>query len=361
MRIAQAVEARGGKIRVYVQEWQGDCPNSFEVIKVPVTARTNHGKGRQFARWVKNALEQRPADLVVGFNKMPGLDVYYAADVCYEDKVSREKKGVMGFLYRLTGRYKQYSSDERAVFEKGSKTKILLIAKPQIESFQKYYSTEANRLTLLPPGISPDRKYSEQETGMREKFRKENGISAQQFLLLQLGSNFALKGVGRSLKAVASLPEALREKVVFMVVGQDSPTRFEKLASDLGIAQNVRFYPGRHDVPELLAATDVLLHPAYRESAGIVILEAVVAGVPVIVTDTCGYAGHVSEANCGVVLSSPFDQHSLNVILRELLTDAKERQEFAANARLYADKADLYSMIDRAADLILNLCQNRQK
>lgn len=36
-------------------------------------------------------LREHPVDRVVGFNKMPGLDVYYAADVCYAEKVAQEK------------------------------------------------------------------------------------------------------------------------------------------------------------------------------------------------------------------------------------------------------------------------------
>ena len=84
LRIAQNVESKGHRIRVYVQEWSGDKPSSFEIIEVPVTAKTNHGQGKQFVEWTRKHLNSNPVDVVVGFNKMPGLDVYYAADVCYE-------------------------------------------------------------------------------------------------------------------------------------------------------------------------------------------------------------------------------------------------------------------------------------
>lgn len=60
-------------------------------------------------------LGEHPADRVVGFNKMPGLDVYYAADVCYAEKVAREK----GFFYRLTPRYRHFAAFERATFARG--------------------------------------------------------------------------------------------------------------------------------------------------------------------------------------------------------------------------------------------------
>ena len=105
MRIAQTVAARGHHVRVYTQSWEGECPDVFELIKVPVKSHTNHGRNAEYFTWVQKHLREHPVDKVVGFNKMPGLDVYYAADVCYAEKVAQEK----GFFYRLTSRYRHYA------------------------------------------------------------------------------------------------------------------------------------------------------------------------------------------------------------------------------------------------------------
>ena len=120
MRIAQTVAARGHHVRVYTQSWEGECPDVFELIKVPVKSHTNHGRNAEYFAWVQKHLREHPVDKVVGFNKMPGLDVYYAADVCYAEKVAQEK----GFFYRLTSRYRHYAAFERATFEQISKSPI---------------------------------------------------------------------------------------------------------------------------------------------------------------------------------------------------------------------------------------------
>ncbi|HBY5067423.1 TPA: glycosyltransferase family 1 protein, partial [Klebsiella pneumoniae] len=158
MRIAQTVAARGHHVRVYTQSWEGECPDVFELIKVPVKSRTNHGRNAEYFTWVQKHLREHPVDKVVGFNKMPGLDVYYAADVCYAEKVAQEK----GFFYRLTSRYRHYAAFERATFEQGKPTQLLMLTDKQIADFQKHYQTEAERFHILPPGIYPDRKYSQQ-------------------------------------------------------------------------------------------------------------------------------------------------------------------------------------------------------
>ncbi|AUT28704.1 lipopolysaccharide glucosyltransferase I [Escherichia marmotae] len=348
MRIASTVAARGHHVRVYTQSWEGECPKTFELIHVPVKSHTNHGRNAEYYAWVQNHLKAHPADRVVGFNKMPGLDVYFAADVCYAEKVAQEK----GFLYRLTSRYRHYAAFERATFEHGKSTKLMMLTDKQITDFQKHYQTEPERFKILPPGIYPDRKYSEQIPNSREIYRQKNGIKEQQNLLLQVGSDFVRKGVDRSIEALAALPESLRHNTLLFVVGQDKPRKFEVLAEKLGVRSNVHFFSGRNDVSELMAAADLLLHPAYQEAAGIVLLEAITAGLPVLTTAVCGYAHYIADANCGTVIAEPFSQEQLNEVLRKALTQSSLRMAWAENARHYADTQDLYSLPEKAADII---------
>lgn len=349
MRVAKTVAGRGHDVRVYVQSWEGDCPPEFEVIKVPVKSHTNHGRNAEYSAWVHEHLKQHPVDRIVGFNKMPGLDIYYAADVCYAEKVAREK----GFFYRLTGRYRHYAAFERAVFEKGVKTRLFMLTNRQIADFKKHYQTEDERFLILPPGIYPDRKYDRQIPNAYQTYREKNGIKPGQHLLLQVGSDFTRKGVDRSIEALAALPDALRKNTILFVVGQDKPGRFEAQAEKLGIKQNVHFFSGRSDVAELMAAADVLMHPAYQEAAGIVLIEAIAAGLPVIVTEVCGYAHYVANAACGEVIQGPFSQEALNKALYRALNDGELRRGWGENARRYADIEDLYSLPEKAADIIL--------
>lgn len=349
MRIAQTVAARGHQVRVYTQVWEGECPDAFELILVPVKSHTNHGRNAEYYTWVQNHLREHPVARVVGFNKMPGLDVYYAADVCYAEKVAQEK----GFFYRLTSRYRHYAAFERATFEHGKQTQLLMLTDKQIADFQKHYQTEAERFHILPPGIYPDRKYSQQIPNARQVYRQKNGLTESQNVLLQVGSDFTRKGVDRTLFAIASLPESLRHNTQLFIVGQDKPGKFAALAEKYGIQRNVHFFSGRNDVAELMAAADLLLHPAYQEAAGIVLLEAVTAGLPVLTTGVCGYAHYIADANCGTVIEEPFRQDALNEILLKALTQPALRAAWAENARNYADTQDLYSLAEKAADIII--------
>lgn len=348
LQIATACQTRGHQIRVYVLDWQGDKPAGIDIIIVPQKGFSNHSRNQAYYHWVKAHLQANPVNCVVGFNKMPDLDVYFAGDTCFAEKAAHK-----GFFYRLSKRCKHYSAFENSVFSRSSQTKIMVLTKQQIQDFKNHYHTQDERFFLLPPGIALDRKYCADSPKKREQFRQANQISLDDFVIVQIGSDFKRKGVDRSLRAIAALPDALRQKVSYLVVGQDNPEPYQKLADDLGISKQVRFFSGRNDIPDFLFSADLLLHPARQEAAGMVLIEALAAGVPVIVSGISGYAYHISQANAGIVLPEPYDQSTLNQALERSISDKDRWGNWHNHAIAYGDSEDLYHLAQRAADIIL--------
>ena len=351
MRIALACQKRSSAIRIYTLEWRGEIPEGFEVICVPVKALSNARRYEKFTAWVSHDLATRPAQCIIGFNKMPGLDVYFAADPCYEEKAQTLRNA----LYRFSGRYRHFSSYERAVFSPESRTEILMISQLQQPFFEKHYATPSQRFHLLPPGISQDRRAPVNAAEIRADFRHEFKLSNSELLLLQVGSGFKTKGLDRSLNALANLPKALRERTCLIVIGQDESSIFQRQANSLGIAGQVTILQGRSDIPRFLLGADLLIHPAYNENTGTVLLEALVAGLPVLATAVCGYAHYIEEAKAGRVVPEPFVQSNLDEILQQMLADSETRKLWQANALAFAESADIYSNAERAADLILKV------
>jgi UDP-glucose:(heptosyl)LPS alpha-1,3-glucosyltransferase len=115
----------------------------------------------------------------------------------------------------------------------------------------------------------------------------------------------------------------------------------------------VEILKGRDDIPRFLLGADLLIHPAYNENTGTVLLEAVVSGLPVLTTAACGYAHYIEEASAGKVIPLPFAQAALDATLVAMLADGAARQQWSANGLTFAAHADLYSMPQRAADIIV--------
>ena len=142
---------------------------------------------------------------------------------------------------------------------------------------------------------------------------RDGRVGDDELVVLCIGSGFKTKGLDRSLRAFASLPPELRARSRLIAIGDDRPTRFARLAGQLGITKRFAIWKGRDDIPQVLQGGDLLLHPAYYENTGTALLEAVVAGLPVLATATCGYAFHVEAARAGRVIGEPFAQAELVV------------------------------------------------
>lgn len=351
LRIASACHSRGAKVRVYTFSWQGECPDWIELCIVPKKGWTSQGKNRHFLAWVQDHRAAHPAKALIGFNKMPGLDVYYAADGCYEARVTE----LYGDVYRLGGRYKHFSAYERAVFGVESRTQVLMISQLQIPIFQQFYQTPAERMHMLPPGIARDRIAPADSESVRSAFRREFSIADDEYLLLMVGSGFKTKGVDRSIEALAALPLALRKKTTLFVIGQDSPASYLRQAKKLGVLSQVRVFDGRDDVPRFMLGADCLVHPARHENTGTVLVEAIVAGLPVVATDVCGYAHYIIEAEMGRVLPSPYDLSAFVQALSEQLEQSQAmRLTWQQRGAIFAEQVDVYSMPEVAADKILS-------
>ena len=355
IKVARACVARGWRVRIYTLSWEAEPEPGMDVQLVEVGGVINHVRYERFSKKVAEDLEWFPVDALVGFNKMPNLDLYYAADSCYEQKAQELRSG----WYRNSPRYRFFSRFERAVFEPKAKTKIFLITNDQQVQFQKYYKTPAERFELLPPNVSSDRARGADAQAVRTQFRQHYQIQDDELLLLLIGSGFITKGLDRVLLAFASLPPALRDKTRLHVVGEDTPKQFVSMSEELGISEQVTIFSGREDIPRYLQGADLMVHPAYMESGGIVLLESMIAGLPLITTANCGFAHYVATADAGVVLPDPFVQQTLNRELERLLANPAERQRLSERGLAFAEEADLFSMPERMVDGILEAIRQR--
>ena len=346
MRIANVCRLHGHTVDVYVMEWHGELIADYNVHIINCKGWSNHAKVADFHQQLAQQLETSDYAGVIGFNKIPNIDVYYAADPCYIDRFSAAFS-----LGKLTSRYRFYMGVEKAVFAEPSKTLCLMISDVQAALFKKHYRTPDRRLLMLPPGIDPNRRRPPNAEQKRLDFRNHLQIKEQDLLVLMVGTGFKTKGVDRAMVALAALPEELLQKTCLVVVGEDDLDRYQRLAADKGIANNVRLMGGRPDVPDFLLAADLLLHPARKDNTGTVILEALVAGLPVLVTDVCGYAKYVKQSQAGLLLGSPFKQDELNRQLMMML-QSDDKAKWSVNGLAYADKEDLYSMPEKAAEAI---------
>ncbi len=357
LRIANDLVRLGHQVNILTGEWRGDAPASGIVYTVlPTHGWMNHQRHRNLIAAMQEKLAQQSFDYVVGFNRMPNLDAYYAADPCFVDRA----KVTRGFWYRFTPRYQFFAESEKAVFGTQSPTHILLLTPRDQAIFQEHYKTPAARFHALAPNI-PLAKFAHLTTqDCRDYVRKTFNLPSKANVILTVGSAYLRKGVDRAMLGLASLPSALRDNTWLLAIGElESASTFKQDAQKLGIADRCIEAGGRDDAPQLMRGADVLAHPARSELAGIVLIETLVAELPVIVTEVCGYANHIDAAKAGAVLNEPFQQAEFNQTLLNLLQ--ADNAQLKLNAQKYVQQLSQSASPQAEADVLIALAIQKHR
>jgi UDP-glucose:(heptosyl)LPS alpha-1,3-glucosyltransferase len=346
LRIALECARRGHEVNIYTGKWLGKRPAAVQVRELDTRSLSNVRSNDKLARALATRVRSGNYDCVVGFTKIPGLDVYYAGDPCYAARIAESRSR----FYRWLPRYRGFLRQEAGVFARGIDTEILLFALAEREKFITYYATEPRRFHLLPPGINRERLLVHEPDSIAA-VRRELRLAADDLVIVTIASRFKTKGVDRSIKALAALPEDIRRRSKLVVIGEDNFKPYTRLAGRIGVADRVVFIGAREDIGRIYRAADLLLHPAYSENTGTVLIEAMICGLPVLTTGNCGFAFHVENARAGLICPVPFEQNTLNRLIGNALTSS-ERAHWKVNGPVYCESHDLYSLIERAADVI---------
>jgi len=139
---------------------------------------------------------------------------------------------------------------------------------------------------------------------------------------------------------LAAIPDILRvyPKVCFLLVGEGKLRQaLEAQARELGIERSVIFAGTRRDTRELLGLMDLFVLPSVWEGLGIVILEAMAVGVPVIASNVGGIPEIVTHGRTGWLVA-PGQADALTKAVVDLLQDAPLREQLRDRATHYVDE-----------------------
>ena len=330
LRIALEAIRRGHDVTLFTTDWSGEPVTAgLRLRLLPRRGWSNHARIRRFAEDFARATAAEPFDLKVTFDRIPGGDLYFAADNCRAAKLASQHASL---LSRLHPRYRQILALERAVITDPG-THIACIAERQIEEYKRFYQVPEERFSLLPPGIDPAFRAPDDREAAAARLRAEFGWENDALVLIQVGLG-ERKGTPTLLRALREVkrrgtPRPLRT----LFVGPDHRGRMAALAVRFGLTAETRFAGPRHDVPELLTGADLTLHPAHDEAAGNVLPESIACGTPVLAAAACGFAPLVAHCG-GELLPDSYDWHDL---ARRILAFAADPE---TPRRRLAERAD---------------------
>lgn len=352
LRMAEECLRRGHFLTVLAAEWEGDVPEKIDLVKLKVSGLTNHTKmasfGREVRKYVGNMRQNGEKCILLAFNRFGGADLYFAADNCLAERAAKKHSKLN---LKLNPRYRTMLKLEADVLSPKAKTKIFYIVEQQKEEYQKNYQTSDDRFIYLPPGIDKACAVPEDHEEKRKAKRHEVLVDPELRLIVLVGANLVGKGADRLIEAFAALPQNVQRKCRVFLAGSITEKKCRLLAEKLCVADRVIFGGARGDIPELLLAADLMVHPAKEEATGTVLVEALAMGLPVVCSGTCGFSCYV-RASGNIVLPEPFSSRALSAALLSLLADPSTLVKMRKRTELYSRSADFYSRAAVAVDVL---------
>jgi starch synthase (maltosyl-transferring) len=185
------------------------------------------------------------------------------------------------------------------------------------------------RIRVIPNGVDVERFA---HGAPRAQTRLALGVPDDAPVLLAVGELTTRKDPQLLLDALARLhAHGLRPCLLLAGDGAERP-RLEQRASELRLAEHVRFLGFRTDVPDLLAAADLLVHAAHLEGFGYAVAEAMAAGLAVVATKASSIPEIVVDGETGL-LFPPGDADALAAAVETYLGDPERRARDGARGR----------------------------
>lgn len=338
LAIAGGLAARGHSVTILTRAASLQVPPGVVVrLMTGVIGWTNHARARRFARAVAEARRTGSFDAIISFEKLEDADAYYATDVCFAGRV--------GYLKGWLPRYATYARLEAHCFSADGPD-ILFLCRKQESEYRQHYRLAPGRATVLPPMIHPtgEKHFYERRAKIREHF----GIPETAILAVSVAVYPKTKGVDRSILALREIP-----KLHLLVAGlkENQAVSVRAMAARAGVAARTCLIGHRNDIPDILGAADLMLHPARVENTGLVILESLLAGTPVIASASCGFSEYIEHFGAGIIIADPFDSSAYLKAIRKAL-EPSTLIELKSRARASAPRLRAEGGLERILDAI---------
>jgi D-inositol-3-phosphate glycosyltransferase len=255
--------------------------------------------------------------------------------------------------YRING--------EKQVLRRANRVVVATLA--ELTQLRFLYKADASKMVVIPPGVDLGHFYPIPP----DEAKSFVGLKPEDRMILFVGRIEPLKGVDTLIQAMACLDLKDTSRPVHLaIIGGDpsaSPeqmtaemARLQKLCTDLGLDESVLFL-GKRDqdkLPYYYSAAEVLVMPSHYESFGMVALEAMACGTPVVASEVGGLAYLVRDGETGFTIPAE-EPESLCEKLSWLLNDHELHARMSGNAAEYAKDYAWEKVADQIVDVYKKL------
>ncbi|MFB3112213.1 MAG: glycosyltransferase family 4 protein, partial [Gemmatimonadales bacterium] len=202
------------------------------------------------------------------------------------------------------------------------------------EDLLREFDMPAERVVVVPNGVDVDRFHPRNRLRHRGPVRVALGLAEEDIVALFVGGDWERKGLSTCVQAVRSYPD---DRLKLLVVGDGDPAAFVADEERRGADRRFVFISRRDPkVERYFAAADLLLFPSRYEPFGLVILEALASGLPVVTSACAGASEYITHGATGLLLQDPTDPAEVVAAVSLLLDSPDLSGRLACDGRRLA-------------------------
>ncbi|MCD6568268.1 MAG: glycosyltransferase family 4 protein [Dehalococcoidia bacterium] len=219
---------------------------------------------------------------------------------------------------------------EGLAFSHNSPKARIVVSQSMKREFIRHYGDAAESIIVIPNGVDLKMFNPANRPLYRDRIRQRHGISRSDLVLMIAGGDWERKGVSYTIEALSLLP---RPDVKLLIVGSGDEKLYGQLAELKQVRERIIFVSHTSVLWEYYAASDVFVFPTIYEPFGLVIVEAMASGLPVITSGIAGAADVIIDGVNGLLLREPSDVNDLATKIESLLLNAELRKTMGEHAR----------------------------
>ena len=335
--------------QVFANQWEGNtCAVSFQ--KIPIVSFPKFLTTLSFAWFVRRRLRQAPFDLVHSHERIFEADLFTLHGIPHRYWIEHVRKKKSMSLYDLGTAW----VENKLVMESRCK-KFIAVSELTRQIFLNEYPVDPARVTVIHPGVHLPDYPAADKNDLRAAVRRKHGVGDQDTLIVFASMNFEIKGLDDILLSLGRLHGRFG-RVKLMVAGKGDLKKYANLAAEAGISDDVIFAGvlDRNQMNDMYLAGDLYIMLSKFDTFGMVVLEAMAAGLPVIVSGRVGAKDLVEEGKNGFVVEDTSD-HDLIASKIQNLLDGSRRKMLAEAAYYTATQNTWKRVTDQYSELYREL------
>lgn len=330
VQLAIGYQALGHEVTVFATDWDPQFEDRFRFERVAAPSAPAWLRTLTLPRATAKKLRGQSFDLIHGqgtSTMVCDLLTFHSVHAAWLEVSVRESGAwsPVGLAKRLYPFHRAAIAVERAQV-RSHRGMIHACSEEVRDEVIRHYGADPDRVVAIPWGI--DLEVFRPDAESRARMRASWGVGPDERVLLLVANEFNRKGLGPTLEAMAALN---RSDVRLVVAGRGDPAPYRAQVEALGLADRVRFL-GHVEVAPVYQGADLFVLPSTYEGWGLVVGEALAAGLPVVTSKFPGSLVMITPGENGLLLDDARDVPGLTRALDEAL-QPETHARMAARAR----------------------------